>query len=523
MRAAGAAGALAAGIVLAGGCGEERSADPAGETPAAIGPVRPPATADAELPAPALTTDTVENEPWAPLQSGEELLWLMAGNLDGDEGDEQLVLVRAEVEGNPVIKLIVVDAAGPGSPHRRTWEAATRATDPRTFNVQVQDVTGDHQLEIVARGINASDQRTLDVYRQAPAGPQLAFVSILSVAAEGAIEIQDRTPGVPFPIVVQATDPQGSEVTDLLRTAYEWRAQDERYHALPTERIPGAVVEERQLRELFGSRGTAAFEEFLAGPWYRMIEPGQGRPAGGTEVIHFEPEQRRITLFDGDVQEIYTWDVSHRLLSSRLGIWVRNELVDSIQKTINVEVNSLRAIRVVIKGRESGDYADHHYEQLTTSRQVELTRSAGVDPRPLDLPLSGVYRAADHDQTIIFEPPRFTWLNGTDSASGGYGLYSVGQPVIVFKIMSPAGVTRELRTYVVEYDEHRIGDRLFRSLLLRSATLEVTGVVATAATGLRFEQVEIVQEETAADDAGAIVVVTPDDQAGAEPRAGSAD
>ena len=522
------AAAVTAAALLAGGCEAARGANPAREAAPTARPAAATAAVAAVTPAPALAPDAVENEPLVPLQSTEELIRVITENLDDDESDEQLLLVRSagtatEEPANPALKLVVVDSAGSGPTHRRTWGAETRAVDPRTFNVQLQDLVGDHHLEIVARGINARGERTLDLFRQAPFGAQLAFTSVLSVAAQGTIEIQEQerpesyvqrqTLGAPFPIVVLATDPQGSNVTDLLKTTYRWQQEAARYQALPAERIPGAVVEERQLRELFASSATETFERFLAGPWYRPLEPGAAGPlTRGTEVIHFEPERRRITLFDGDVQEIYTWEVSHRLLSSRLGIWVRNELVPSIQKTINVEVTSLRDLRVVMKGRERGDYADHHYEKLTTGLQTELARATAVDPGLVELHLSGLYRT-DHGDTIIFESPRFTWLMGSESESGGYAIYSVGQPVIVFKVMSPGGVTRELRSYTLEYDEHLVGDRLFRSILLRPATLAVDGVSLEARTALRFEQVEIVQETTAEEHAGpgaaAAIVVTP--------------
>ena len=535
------AAALTAAALLAGGCEAARGANAAREAAPTARPAVTGAVA-AVTPSPSLAPDAVENEPLVPLQSTEELIQVITENLDDDEGDEQLLLVRSagtatDEPATPALKLVVVDSAGSGPTHRRTWGTETRAVDPRTFNVQLQDLVGDHHLEIVARGINALGERTLDLFRQAPFGAQLAFTSILSVVAQGTIEIQEQerpesyvqgqTLGAPFPIVVLATDPQGSNVTDLLKTTYLWQEEAARYQALPAERIPGAVVEERQLRDLFASSATETFERFLAGPWYRPLEPGAaGLLTRGAELIHFEPERRRITLFDGDVQEIYIWEVSHRLLSSRLGIWVRNELVPSIQKTINIEVTSLRDIRVVMKGRERGDYTDRHYEKLTTGLQTELARATAVDLGLVKLHLSGLYRA-DNGDTIIFESPRFTWLMGSDSESGGYVIYLVGQPVIVFKVMSPGGVTRELRSYTLEYDEHLVGDRLFRSILLRPATLEVGGVSFEARTALRFEQVEIVQETAAEEHAGpgaaAAIVVTPAENDRSEQAAENAD
>ena len=126
--------------------------------------------------------------------------------------------------------------------------------------------------------------------------------------------------------------------------------------------------------------------------------------------------------------------------------------------------------------------------------------------------LSGLY----HDSTgqwIDFESPYFAWQSANERLSGTYTAYSLGQLVIVFKVTSKAGVTRELRTYAVDYRERRRGEQLRRSLVLRPARLAIAGVTGVGAEALHFEQLEIVddpnvQSGSAAATAGA-VVITP--------------
>ena len=266
------------------------------------------------------------------------------------------------------------------------------------------------------------------------------------------------------------------------------------------------------LPELLASDGTAEFESHLAGPWYRLVQPDPSDSLlSRMEIIHFEPEQGRITLYDGDVQEIYVWDVSHRLLAARLGIWVHNELVPSIERTINVEAMTADEIRVVMKG-DDDHYFDGNYRKLDDQARTRLADSGLVRPGLVDLNLAGLYRD-NTGQSIEFEPPHFTWQTANDRVSGTYTAYSLGQPVLVFKVMSTAGVTRELRTYTVDYQERRSGEQLLRSLVLRPARLAITGVTGVGAAALHFEQLEILDAETAQDPSAAAaaraIVITP--------------
>ena len=509
--------------VLLTGCGARPTggAEPAAPPPAAAAPAE-----TVRLTEEPVTEEVPQGEPRAPLQPGETLVRVLTVNLDADDEEEQVLIVRlapAEEAASPErpIKVAVLDFDGSAAAYLRTWEAVTQAGATRTFDLTLRDLLGDHHPEIVARGINAAGERTLDAYRHTAAtGAALGFTPVVALAARGTIELAEpersegyllrRSQGLPVTIVTYAEDPRATESTAVIRTTYRWQVATGRYQPEPPERVPGTFVE-ASLRALFASPGTAEFERHLAGPWYRLVQPELAELLmSRMEIILFEPEQRRITLFDGDVQEIYVWDISHRLLAPRLGIWVHNELVHSIERTINVEVVARDEIRVAMKGDDQGHYADGIYRRLDDHARNALARSGVVRPGLVELNLTGLYRD-DTGQSINFEPPRFTWQAAEERLSGAFTVYSLGQLVIVFKVVSTAGVTRELRTYTADYREQRRGERLLRSLVLRPATLAITGVTRIGATALHFEQVEILDATATPDNAAAAgaIVITP--------------
>ena len=510
------AGAGMAFAVLVAGCAA-RGADGSEPAPA------PPASTALEATAP-----VADEAPRAPLQPDETLLRTLTVNLDGDNADEQVIAFHvapaaADTSSEPPIRVAVLDFDAGAAAYVRSWEALTQSGATRTFDLTLQDLLGDDRVEIVARGFNAAGERTLDAYRQGPDGGILVgYVPIIAVTARGTIELVDPDPaerqmlrenrGLAVAIVTRTEDPDAAAATATVRTTYRWDAATGRYQPAPAERVPGSPATQDSLRELLASDGIAEFESFLAGPWYRLVQPDPSDSLiSRMEIIHFEPEQRRITLFDGDVQEIYVWDVSHRLLAARLGIWVHNELVPSIERTINVEAVTADEIRVVMKG-DDDHYFDGNYRKLDDQARTRLADSALVRPGLVELNLAGRYRDST-GQAIDFEPPHFTWQTANEHVSGTYTAYSLGQPVIVFKVMSTAGVTRELRTYTVDYRERRRGEQLLRSLVLRPARLTITGVTGVGAAALHFEQLETLDAATAQDTSAAAaaraVVITP--------------
>ena len=468
-----------------------------------------------------------EAEPRAPLQADETLIRTFTVNLDADDADEQVIAVHddapatADTSSESPVKVAVLDFDAAAGAYVRSWEALTQAGATRTFDLTLQDLLGDNRMEIVARGFNAAGERTLDAYRQGPgAGAVVGYVPIIAVTARGTIELVEPEPterqvlrghrGLPVAIVTHTEDPDAADATAMVRTTYRWDVTTGRYQAAPSERVPASPTAQDSLRELFASDGTAGFETHLAGPWYRLVQPDPSDSLiSRMEIIHFEPEQGRITLFDGDVQEIYVWDVSHRLLAARLGIWVHNVLVPSIERTINVEAVTADEIRVVMKG-DDDHYFDGTYHKLDEHARARLADSGVVRPGLVELNLAGLYRD-DTGQAIDFEPPHFTWQSANERVSGTYTAYSLGQLVIVFKVMSTAGVTRELRTFTADYRERSSGEQLLRSLVLRPARLAITGVTGIGAAALHFEQLETLDaaQDPSAAAAARAIVITP--------------
>jgi Pallilysin beta barrel domain len=475
---------LLAGLVLFSAC--SRESPPQGELKVAV--------SSAPLAAAAAAEDQ-QPTPKVPLESGESLASVMNCNLDLDTSEEQILVLRRGQEPDAPLRIAVADYDSVRGAYVRTWEGPTSATNLRLFEISLQDLVGDHNQEIVCRGVNGQGELVLDVFRKtpSPAGLGLYFTEICQIAADASIEIEQvyrpegyrlgQKNGPSYPIHAYSRDRTSANLLDRIRYTYQWQYQQNRYVLTGEEELPGIVVQEAQLRELFSDPSVEHFEQYLAGPW--LLSGSRGRE----EILLFDPQARQITIYSGQVEETYEWQTSFRSFSNRLYILAANESIASVRKRITVEVVALNSIDVSILGNEEWDRSGGRYLKLTEEMQNDLLagRAAkGASPEP---ELQGAYRGSEGAE-IIFDPPRFTWIEPARQYSGGFAVFRLDRDVLYLKGLDERGLPAGESAYLLEYAETKEGPVRVRRLTLTPAKLGVHGAEAVSEKKLVFEQRE---------------------------------
>ena len=485
-------------LVAAAACSLGRGEEQRGEVPRRITPEPPTGSPGADGPA-ASRLEQLEQAPRVPLDRDEKLVQVINANLDLDPHDEQILVVRNAEDPDGRLKLIVVDYDPVRAGYFRTWEALTEGTNLRMLDITLQDLVGDHNLEIVCRGMNSDGELTLDVYRKTPSptGLGLHFAEICQIVSDGSIDIieverpeayrRGQKNGPSFVITAWGQDRESENLLDRVKHTHRWQYPQNRYVLAGVERLPGAVIEERQLRELVADPSVERFEQFLDGPWYLS---GAG---GGQEILLFSPAERRISIFTGQVTEIYIWQASFRSLSNRLLIFGANEAIESVVKRFTVELASLSTIDVAILGAEQWDRSFGRYQKLNEELQQTLLSRDKVEVKPLSLELSGLYQSGQGIE-IIFDPPNFTWIGEERSFSGGFTIISLDSPVLYLQGIEETGLPGESAAYIMEYSENQEGNYLYRTLALTPGRLHVRGVKATSEYRITFQQLEILND-----------------------------
>ncbi len=474
------AAVLAALATVAVSCAPPPSPAPAaGRAVPRVAPPGSPAPAgEARIEADAL-------RPRISLDPRDQVLALVAANLDSDPDEEQVIAVRLRDGIDAPVRVLVADSdSSQGQYYFQSWEAETNGSNPRILDLSVKDLVGDHGREIVVSGMDGEGRRTLDVFRAvAPAsGKVLAFRAVLQVVAdEIAIEESERDDeyalgtksGKSFPVTAYLRDPESDNVMDLVRITYTWKYADGRYVPGQAEKIPGERVEQKQLETLFTTGTVAGFEEFLSGSWVQVLPTPAGDRIGA--IVDFQPRSRRISISTGDTQEVYLWRDTLRTIYNRVMLIGENEAVPKITKTFSVGVETTSTIALSVQASDLGDFPLATYTRASEDIQARLLAPSGA-PVLLDGgQLSGPYSAAP-DTVLDFASPRVTWSEGGKSRQGSYAIFTLqGRTVLDIRIAGSRQVPVQLAAFLADFREKREAGRAVRTLVLSPVQLTVSG------------------------------------------------
>ncbi len=487
-------------IILFAGCGE--GSNPGTEKRAASQSVFPEhsggeaETAEATLEtkiANTLFTGEKEIVPKVSINPPLSLLQVMDVNLDLDRHEEQLLAVKSDDTPDSGIRILVADYDTLRDGYVSTWEAPTGSTQRRFFSITLVDIIGDHNTEIVCSGIDSQGNQTIDIFRRSSGTNRvgLAYESVLSLKVPGTIEIKESERnqaylnglknGESFPVITTVEDEN-----DLISVMYAWRNAENSFIKVNEERTPRNVIEDRKLKELF-SGGVENFESFLSRSW----------TGGDAATLFFDRNSREITLYSGDIQEIYTWTSSYRFLSNSISLKGENELVPYMKVEISVRVQDNNTILVSLFDVDSqtGRKALNDSWSGTYYASVNQRQSTGGNGSGIELPvLDGFYRGESGEE-LFLDPPRFNLSSEKEVLSGGFAVYMLNVPVFAMKVIDEKGIAVSEKSYRLIYREETDDDKITRNLILVPGRIGVRGLVETDGAELRFRQIEYFEQE----------------------------
>lgn len=441
------------------------------------------------------TPDDEEIVPKISVNPPLNLVQAMDVNLDLDRYEEQLLVVKNGDSPDSEIRIVIADYDTLRDGYIAAWEAPTASTQRRFFSVSLADIIGDHNTEIVCSGIDSEGRQTVDVFRRSSGGNGigLSYESILSLAVPGTIELRESERsqaylnglknGESFPVVT--TIEEGNEI---ITSMFAWRSGENSYIKVNEERTPRGEIEDRKLKELFNG-GVEDFERFLSRSW----------TGGEASTLFFDKPGGEITLYSGDIQEIYRWTSSYRFLSNSISLKGENELIPYMSVEIAVRIVDNSTIQVTLYDIDSQtgrrNLNDSWSGTYHSGTGIPETNRGDADAGRIELPrLSGFYRGESGEE-LFLDPPRFTFSDADTTISGGFAVYMLNLPVFALKIIDEKGIVTEERSYRLIYRENSDPDKITRSLILVPGVIGVRGFVESDEGELRFRQIEYFEQE----------------------------
>ncbi|MGA2612586.1 MAG: pallilysin-related adhesin [Spirochaetia bacterium] len=441
-------------------------------------------------------------QPRITIGPGDTVLQVINASLRKSPEEEQVIAVKRMTEVDSPVRLLAVDVDPErGTYYFQSWESPTNATDNRIFGLAVKDLVGDHDVELVASGMNKDGKLTLDVFRRTrpPRGDELVYTPVCQIVADDIHVDESERPdsyasdpknGESFSIDTYVRDPDSQNVMDLLKITYQWSPQEGRYVAGPPEKVPGEKAAQAQLGKLFNNLSPESFEDFLAGSWVEV--PGDnahpGHDAEPSE-LSFDSRSREIVLSTGDTQEVYSWKLTARTLYNSARIVGDNETVAQISRTFEISALSAISLSVFIEGDDSPERPT-----VTTYTRIsdENTPGANGQPAPLAAPqspaLRGEYRSTVGD-VVDFQYPRLVWKRSGAQRSAEYILFPLaGKTILSARFLGNGNGPGEDRSWVADFKEDKNPARILRTLTLFPVQLTVKGYGDAVGDTISLEQ-----------------------------------
>ncbi|MCX7024112.1 MAG: pallilysin-related adhesin [Spirochaetes bacterium] len=381
--------------------------------------------------------------------SDRMLLDVFRFNLDSDEADEQLLVVKPTKNPDDPITIVMIDYDEAARAWKFVWEGPSSVTKIKTVQVSVKDLIGDHNLDIIVEGINDSGQRTMNVFWRTISGATVSYAPICSIAADSIEVVETDRPdsyklgqsnAEAFQLVAYRPDPDSSNLTDQIRETWEWRFRTTRYELSRLERVPGAQIEQKFIAGVLDGKAET-FEGFLEGVWYKS--PADGDDERETHFIIFDPSGKAVHFHTASLLESYSWDDSHL---TRLGLFIggRNLAVRNLKRMVDIELKGLDRISVrvmqslFIKADPSARWNGVYQRVGQTMAESNAKPAALV---MLDgAKLSGGY-VSESGVAFNFAWPDFTYNDGTAEERGNFSLYTIEKETV----LELAFVTKEGR------------------------------------------------------------------------------
>ena len=461
-----------------------------------VNPTAPAMDAPRSLPA----APNDRERPRISVDPSDTVLQIIDANLEADPNGKQIIVVKKTGDVSAPVRILVADAdPARGAYYYQSWEGATNATDTRVLSVTLEDLVGDHKLDIVASGMNEAGQLTLDVFHPLPPvrGAGLRYRAICQIVADDIKLDEAQRPdsyatseknGESFPIAAYLKDPDSSNVTDMVRITYSWSAPESRYVPGSPEKVPGSQLAQALLQKLYGSPDASAFERFLSGSWVQILHDDRGRqPDQYGTIIDFDARARTVSLSAGNSTEVYTWQDSVRTIY-RVLVVAQNEAVPQITRTFSVTVQTASSIVVSIQGSDTDETPAVTYTKINSDIAAKLLSGDHSQVSLKALPLDGTFTGPGK-MSVDFHSPTVTWVEGDRKRLGSYVTFSLdGSLILSVAYQGDPGEVIQTASWRVVLSDHKDPTNLVRTLVLTPGRLTVDGFEESGADPVTLQQ-----------------------------------
>ncbi len=370
-----------------------------------------------------------------PLKPDETLLSSMGIDLDGDNLDDEILVVRKA--GNPYLYLIVGLYNPQTTLYDRVSELKTEITQFKSFSYNGMDVTGDHRTALVYQGFTDDGHAVLQMYFCSRRG----LTKIGDFKSDGTIFIQQynrtetyelsQSSGRSFPVWTYASDTrEGAGSLSQVQTEYEWDEGQQRYVQARQIFVAGKSVAAAELAKI--QDGTVeTFANYLNGLWYKIDNEGDE-----IRYIFLDYKNSEVIFLEGDSQEVYNWQNSNLY---RNGIYLStvNASIENLRRRFDISLTGLDEMRVHVyddvRMRIGADALwNGSYKKMKNANEFPAGGADTADLDSLRERLEEIkFWSAPDGALVSFKNGSYTINNETVNESGVYYVSQVADEFVI--------------------------------------------------------------------------------------------
>jgi hypothetical protein len=438
---------------------------------------------------PSSTGNTVKVTAAIPLNPNETLLDLYSYNLDYDDEEEQVLVVRLSDDPQGTIHIVVADYSPVTKRWTRTWQGNTLITKVKTLQISVNDLIGDHNLNIVCSGMNDNNEQTMTIYWKTPDKEQrqeLSFARVFEQAGS-AVRIEEterpesyklgQSNADSWPISVFRADTSSRNYLDQIRELWKWSFADKAYVLSSTDKIAGASIASKMAERILDGN-TDTFKAFLEGTWYKETNDPLSADA---LFITFQSRDNSLLFSGTGLVEIYEWENSN---PTRYGMYVasRNQSVQNLRRLMDIELASTDSITVRvfqdyrIKADISGTW-DGRYRRLSAELAKSFRRAPSM-ANSVTRQLEGDY-TADDGSKLSLTSTGYRLASAALVETGSYTVYTLdGKTILDMRSAGEAGKPGQRRSWIISSQTTvQPGATSHQTIVLQSAHIGIQGVM----------------------------------------------
>lgn len=439
--------------------------------------------------APSTNGSTVKVSAAIPLNPNETLLDLYSYNLDYDDEEEQILVVRLSDDPEGTIQIVVADYSPATKRWTRAWQGNTPITKVKTLQISVNDLIGDHNLNIVCSGMNDNNEQTMTIYwktQDIEQRQELSFARIFEQAGS-AVRIEEterpesyklgQSNADSWPISVFRADASSSNYLDQIREVWKWSFADKAYIMSSTEKLAGASIASRMAEQILDGN-VDTFKAYLEGTWYKETNDPLSADA---LFITFQSRDNSLMFSGTGLVEIYEWENSN---PTRYGMYVasHNQSVQNLRRLMDIELASTDSITVRvfqdyrIKADISGTW-DGRYRRLSAELAKSFKRAPSM-ATTVTRQLEGEY-AADDGSRLSLTASGYRLDMAGRVETGTYTVYELdGKIILDMRSAAEAGKPAARRSWIMKSQSTPAAAGKSQQILtLQSARIGIQGVM----------------------------------------------